>query len=765
MNRIVVGLRRDWLIVLILLAFLSLGLAYSVINPLHEATDELRHYRFVRYLVENGRLPVQGEEACRSQSHHPPLFYVLGALATAWIKTDHPLCYTPPENPFWAYRYGEVGVDNKSQYLHSVNENFPWRGDALAAHIVRAINVLIGAGVVWLTWATGRILWPEERWLAAAAAALLAFNPMFLYMAGAINNDVIAACSGAAITYTGVRLLHDPTGLSRKWGVWLGLAFGFALLSKFNMAAAAILIEIVVSWVAWRKKQARRWLEVNLLIAGVTLLLAGWWFIRNYALYGDPTGFKEVTALWGVRDPLESLGVAWSEWSSVWSSLWGRFGFGQIPLPPMVYQLLWGVTLFAAAGLFLELINSRRSVSSTAPSPSRPLASSIPYLILTVALFAAVVFAYMLVSPAGSMGRFFFPGLPALVLLMIAGMERAFTFLAVLISSPTTRLRLPVYISQFTMMAMLALALVALFGYLQPAYARPRLFTATSPIPNPTQAQFDFFANLQGYNLSTTTLHPGEPLDIDLYWQVTGQPPGNYILFVHLTNGLDLLVTQRDTHPGLGNFPSSEWRPGDRFVDSVRVYLPETAYAPDTLTVTIGLYAPDSYRLGITGADGQDLGDSLVLGTINLKPAPGEVPNPQDHNFNNEIRLMGYEYSGRALQPGEPLDVTLYWQALRADLPAYTVEVHLVDAQGRVLAKADNWPVNGTSPTTDWQPGQQIIDTHTVLMPTNIAPNSYQIHVSLLDETTGLRQNRVATDGHWIDNHLLLSPLRIILPK
>ncbi|MBK9051288.1 MAG: glycosyltransferase family 39 protein [Chloroflexi bacterium] len=341
MNRIVSGLRRDWLIALILLAFLILGLAYSVINPLHEATDELRHYRFVRYLVENGRLPIQGEEACRSQSHHPPLFYVLGALATAWIKTDHPLCYTPPENPFWAYRYGEVGADNKSQYLHSVSENFPWQGDALAAHIVRAVNVLIGAVVVWLTWATGRVLWPGEQWMAAAAAALLAFNPMFLYMAGAINNDIIAACSGAAITYAGVCLLHDPAGLSRKWGVWLGLAFGFALLSKFNMAAAAILIAIAVSWVAWRKKQGRLWLEVNLLITGVTFLLAGWWFIRNYALYGDPTGFKEVTALWGVRDPLESLGVAWSEWSSVWSSLWGRFGFGQIPMPQNVYRFLW----------------------------------------------------------------------------------------------------------------------------------------------------------------------------------------------------------------------------------------------------------------------------------------------------------------------------------------------------------------------------------------------------------------------------------------
>lgn len=144
--------RRDYgLLVGLLLAFLLLGFTYSIVNPLYEATDELRHYRFVRYLVENRRLPVQGEEECRSQSHHPPLFYAFGALVTAWVKMDKPLCYTPPTNPFWAYRYGEVGVDNKSQYLHGEDEAFPWRGDALAAHIVRGLNVLIGAVVVWLT--------------------------------------------------------------------------------------------------------------------------------------------------------------------------------------------------------------------------------------------------------------------------------------------------------------------------------------------------------------------------------------------------------------------------------------------------------------------------------------------------------------------------------------------------------------------------------------------------------------------------------------
>ena len=206
-----------WGIIAILLAFVILALAYSIVNPLHEGTDELRHFRFVRFVASTGRLPVQGQEECRSQSHHPPLFYTLGALATFWIDTGKEICHNPAENPFWAYRYWEVGQDNKNQYLHGPDESFPWHGEALAVHIVRAINVLIGAGVVWLTWATARVIWPGRVAMALGATAFVAFNPMFLYMSGSINNDVIAAFSGAAVVYACARLLNAPERLNWRW--------------------------------------------------------------------------------------------------------------------------------------------------------------------------------------------------------------------------------------------------------------------------------------------------------------------------------------------------------------------------------------------------------------------------------------------------------------------------------------------------------------------------------------------------------------------
>ncbi len=723
-------------VVILLLAFVALGLTYSIVNPLFEATDELRHYRFVRTLVEKRALPVQGQEVCRSQSHHPPLIYALGALATAWVPGTGPICLNLPENPFWAYRYWDVGVDNKNQYLHGSAEAFPWRGDALAAHIVRALNVLVGAGTVWITWAIGRAIWPRRPWLALGGMAFVAFNPMFLYMAGAINNDVIAAFSGGLVVLVCLRLLRAPEGLHWRWGIGLGATYALALMSKFNLAAVGLLVGLTATWVAWRRRQWRAWLAVAGVALGVTALLAGWWFARNLALYGDPTGFQELTELWGVRDPRQSLGLAVSELPYAWSTLWGRFGFGQIPLPDGVYQAL---ALVAAIGLIGGLARGLLAESATRPA--------MLLLIVDVALFFAVLFSYMLVSPAGPMGRFFFPALPALAVLLFAGWHR------LLRGGEAGGRRLAVAAHA----AMGLFAVGALVFILAPAYARPPSFAGSDALPAATAIRFDSFVELRGYELAPTRLRPGEPLDVALYWEVTGRPPGDYLFFLHLIDpATDALAAQRDTHPGLGRFPSSQWQPGDRFVDRVRVYLPETAYAPAQATVQIGLYAPEGYRLAVRDAAGEALGDALALGDIAIEPHPGPYPNPQDHNFNGELRLEGYDLEPRRARVGASIAVRLYWEVLRDLRPGRVVQVHLLDEAGQVVATADR-PAAMAAP--EREAGRTVLAEH-VLPTASLPAGTYRVEVALLDPAAG-RLPIVAPDGHWIDERLVLPRVRL----
>jgi 4-amino-4-deoxy-L-arabinose transferase-like glycosyltransferase len=755
--------RLEWkAIVPLLVAFIILAIAYSVTNPLHEATDELRHYRFVRTIATTGQLPVQGQELCRSQSHHPPLYYALGALATFWIDTGRDLCDTPPENPFWAYRYWEVGRDNKNQFLHGQDETFPWNGEALGVQILRGINILLGAAVVWLTWASGRVIWPDRPAIAIGAAALVAFNPMFLYMSGSINNDVIAAFSGSAILFACLYLLHDPGGLRLRWGLILGTLFGLALMSKSNLAVSIIFIELVISWAAWRKNQGWQWVIANLLIIAIAGLIAGWWFLRNLSLYGDLTGFSAVTELWGARDPTESFALAISELPYAWSTLWGRFGFGQIPLPHAIYN---GLLILTGIGLTGAILGFFRSAA-------RSVKVSLAFLALYVLLFFLVLFGYMLVSPAGPNGRFFFPALSALALLIFFGLVQWILEIRDGINKFRARNRnlkpaatkdgaVVGLTTLLVTLGMLGLSLVALLGYLSPAYAKPPSIGSNEAIPNEVNVRFDTLATLLGYELNTDMVKPGEPIDIDLYWRVDAKPPGDYLLFVHLTNEEGAIIAQRDTHPGLGNYPSSQWEPGQRFKDSIRLYLPETAYSPVNATLSIGLYDPLAFRLAVSAEDRTPLGDSFQLGEVEIVPQSGSYTNSQSQNFSDEIKLIGYEYDRLEASPGDTIKVDLHWEALADVMSDYTVQVRLLDGSSRIWAEADNRPVEGRSPTDSWTLGQIISDTHNLTIPKDTPDGTYLIDIALLNNETGTRQNIVAFDGHWIDSHLSLAPVTI----
>jgi hypothetical protein len=742
----------------ILLAFLFLSLVYSIVNPLHEATDELRHYRFIQHIVQRGSLPVQGEMSCSAQGHHPPLYYAAAALVTSWIDTGHEICYEPQTNPFWAHHYWDVGVDNKNQYMHGQDEAFPWSGEALAAHLSRIVNILIGAGVVLITYLIGRAIWPERAYLALGGMAIIAFNPMFLYMAGAINNDVIAALAGAAVTLAAVRLMRDEAGLNWRWGLILGTLYGIALLSKFNLAAIIITIEIAVSWVAWRKKQWRQWLIVNALILLVALLLAGWWFARNQMLYGEPTGIKRLTELWGVRDPRDSLNLALMELPYVWTSLWGRFGYGQIPLPPIIYNLLGALGIFSLVGLFIPILR-RDKEEITAYGPYLLI------LIANVGLFFAVIFNYLLVSPAGPMGRFFFPALPSLALLMIYGLNRWLPLLpqSEKASNPARGLILTVTIAA----GLLIISLIALFGYLAPAYARPPDFVETE-IENKSDVSFGGLVNLLGYEISRESVSPGEDLRVTLYWEVTAKPPGDFFEFIHLIDEQDLMIAQRDTHPGLGRFPSSQWQPGDRFQETISIDIPEVAYTPATGTLSIGFYAPqEGYRLGVYAPDGTPWGDAVQLDQVSIVPNPeagaGEsaIPNSQRQNFAGEMLLLGYEYDKRQLVPGEPLAVTLYWQALADDIPDYEVQLRLLDETGWIMETLQERPLSGQSPTTDWRPGEVIVDRHEIDTNESIPPGVYRIQVALKNTADDQRPMIIDKEGRWINDKLQLAELRI----
>jgi len=744
-------LKTHWRLIVILALNVALSLAFSLVDPLYESTDELHNYRYIRYILATGKLPELDPNQPRIQAHHPPLYYLLGAAATFWIKPDSSWDYEPAWNPFWGFHDWQVGADNKNHYLHGAEEAFPTTGAPLAARVARWVNVILGALTVGVTYLTARRIFPESDALALGAAAIVAFNPQFLYLSGAVNNDVGAGLAGSAIVLACVDQAGRPLTLRRA--ALMGLLLGLALNTKFNLVFMLVVIELAFAIAAWRERSSKKWLVANLVLLAVTLALSGWWFVRNQMLYGEPTAIRRTNELWGGRDPRQSWGAALLELPYAWSSLWGRFGYGQIPMPAWIYTAILIVTIAAALGLlimFAKSILHRRDAEGAETSHGKNLCAS-AVMFSAVLVFAGMLFGYMLVSTAGPMGRFFFPALPALATLMMLGL------------SQFVSKRHQVILSAAVSAAMFALALYALLGVLAPAYARPAPLTPqqVGSIPNRLDVTFDSKAKLLGYSVDANTVQSGGQMAVTLYWQALAPMTENYAVFVHLINSVGALSAQRDTFPGLGNFPTSQWKPGDAFADTYRVDIGETAYAPDEASVQVGLYLPDGPRLTAFKADGQPLGDAVSLSPVKLVPREGEYPNSVRVNFGNALALLGYDMNARAVQPGETISVTLYWQALAPMKLDYSVFMHLTAAGGEIPVKNDSFPYTSPKRTRRWTTGQVMQEVRALAIPEYVRPGLYDIDMGIFSVDTGDRLPIIAPDGHYISEQMTLVQVRV----
>ena len=84
---------------------------------------------------------------------------------------------------------------------------------------------------------------------------------------------------------------------------------------------------------------------------------------------------------------------------------------------------------------------------------------------------------------------------------------------------------------------------------------------------------------------------------------------------------------------------------------------------------------------------------------------------PVDRYYQGQIRLAAYALSNIELKPGQPLEITSYWQALKPVEADYTVFNHLFGLDGTEVGRADEAPPVLTS---RWLPGQVVSTTYTV---------------------------------------------------
>lgn len=99
---------------------------------------------------------------------------------------------------------------------------------------------------------------------------------------------------------------------------------------------------------------------------------------------------------------------------------------------------------------------------------------------------------------------------------------------------------------------------------------------------------------------------------------------------------------------------------------------------------------------------------------------------------------------------GKVLSVVLYWDRLSPVVESYTVFMHLVDANGEMVAQQDNMPVQGLAPTNTWAAGVLIRDPYRLALPPTMVSGSYQLLVGFY--TAAGRQSLTQADGATADH-------------
>ena len=336
--------------VFVALAF-AIMLVWVLVPGKFSGPDEPMRYKVVQYLVEHpGKLPHGTDEAVRdeiwgiSYAFFPILSYMVSAVFAVIAG-----CFTDD-----------------------------WVIILKAARMADVLFITLMAYVVIRI--ACRLFEGEKRWL---FSAMVIFLPEVLFMGTYVNTDSLALLASAVIILAWVRYLDE--GWTWKNCMLLAVGMGVCLLSYYN----------AYGWVLWSffffvatcllcssaplKERWKFMMSRGMGIAGVTLGIAGWWFVRNMIIYdGDILARKACNACgetyaWEAYKPSVHPTPASSGWNILdlfiyqdpgWPHNWismvlvsfiGTFGFFHIFMNETVskiYLLFLGVGF---VGMLLKL--------------------------------------------------------------------------------------------------------------------------------------------------------------------------------------------------------------------------------------------------------------------------------------------------------------------------------------------------------------------------------------------------------------------------
>ncbi len=730
--------------------YVIVGLGYIVTTPVFEKPDENQHFFFALRLARGEGLPVQNrvplDVPWGQEGSQAPLYYWLAATLM------RPFASAIPETPPARNPHAAIGVPtlpaNKNAFTHPPASPLS-TPLGRAVYLTRGFSLLLGALVVWGTWRLGILLLPGRPDVALAAAAWLAFTPQFLFIASSVSNDVAAAALATLVLVVTVKSMGSTASPALVGAA--GVLAGALALAKLNgvllVPLAGVALIIVHRARAGRSPgEARPVAVAAALVIGV-VLGAGWWYWRNWALYGEPTGISTLLRFVGRYERPPSARTLLWHLSGLWLSFWGVFGWFNVLAPGWWYRAIQVAVVLAGLGGARQIIAGvRRRMWRQANLPT--LMAWALVLVWPLVVFAGVVQWTRITF--GAQGRLLFPALASIFIVLAVGLA------AWVPRSLYARLIGP---------ALVAWGLFAAWvpwGVIRPAYALPPRGAEVTLPDDLVRLEWTYGPlELVGYTISPERVGPGEPFDIALYWRARERVETPYSVSVKVFGYEGQLLAQDEGYPGRGNYPTSFWKPGELVVDARRLWITDRADVPVTADVWVDIYQYE----GLQTLPPQDKGGNPLpvpkvgrLSVAHRPLAPAMWPR-RIAQFEEGIALVSAGSAPRAVRAGEAATVFLTWLATATPPKDYTVFLHVVPAgrQTAPVAQTDAPPRQNAMPTSAWRPGDLVPDTYGLRLPADVPAGMYDLLVGLYEPPAGPRLAVLESlAGGWPDAVLVL---------
>ncbi|HLF29289.1 MAG TPA: glycosyltransferase family 39 protein [Anaerolineae bacterium] len=102
-----------------------------------------------------------------------------------------------------------------------------------------------------------------------------------------------------------------------------------------------------------------------------------------------------------------------------------------------------------------------------------------------------------------------------------------------------------------------------------------------------------------------------------------------------------------------------------------------------------------------------------------------------EFRLGDRIWLDGYSLLTPVVAPGDTVQLVLFWRCEDRVDQRYKVFVHILDPDGAIVAQTDREPGSDLYLTTNWTPGEKIIDRYGVAVPGATPAGDYRIQVGM----------------------------------